>query len=38
MTGAKKIFSSLNNNMNMLAGERAEERLVHVGAQIPTSY
>lgn len=30
MTGAEEIFKTLNNIRNMLAGERPEERLVHV--------
>lgn len=30
VTGAEEIFKTLNNIRNMLAGERAEERLVHV--------
>lgn len=30
MTGAEEIFTTLTNIRNMLAGERAEERLVHV--------
>jgi hypothetical protein len=30
VTGADEIFKTLTNIRNMLAGERAEERLVHV--------
>uniref|UniRef100_A0A7I4C9W3 mitogen-activated protein kinase kinase n=1 Tax=Physcomitrium patens TaxID=3218 RepID=A0A7I4C9W3_PHYPA len=30
VTGAEEIFTTLTNIRNMLAGERAEERLVHV--------
>lgn len=30
VTGAEEIFTTLSNIRSMLAGERAEERLVHV--------